>query len=543
MMRSLYTGVTGLTNHQTRMDVLSNNIANVNTIGFKGSRTVFSDTLSQTMQGASGPSTNLAGTNAKQIGLGMKVSAIDIMFTPTSFQTTNKTTDLAISDNGFFIVRDGAQQFYTRAGNFDFDKQGNMFQTGSGLRVMGWNADANGNVNTASPIRAIVIPTAASMPAKVTTYIDHLGQLPADYNMGRTTTGTAEAFDSLGVLHEVYYKYTKIDDNTWMASSTVTGAETTPAVTGNIKVVQFDPNGMFSSVADATPAGTVAGPPYVISGCFSAPIDLDAHAQTATTIETAITFLDQKGAAQALGVKATCTTGYDGTNDAVWKLEFYENSKMVGSQTYTSTGSTALPVVTLSDGSSYTFDPATTVNLPPGVATATAMNEVPPTVAGTNNPLIFQPTGNAGLMTINQNYNELRQYAGEDTFKLDSDGYAAGVLTGQRVDDKGVIYGTFSNGEQMALGQLATAIFVNQAGLERSGNTTFRESNNSGAPQIGTAGSGGRGVMQAGVLEMSNVDLGEEFTNMIVTQRGFQANSRTITTSDEMLQELMSLKR
>ncbi len=555
MMRSLYTGVSGLSNHQTRMDVLSNNIANVNTIGYKGSRTVFADTLSQTMQGASGPSANLGGTNAKQIGLGMKVSAIDIMFTPTSFQTTNKVTDLAINNNGFFIVRDGAQQFYTRAGNFDFDKEGNMVQTGSGLKVVGWQADANGNINTATPIAPIVIPTAASMPAKPSTTIVNTGQIQADLPMGGAVVNSDKVYDSLGNAHVGTSTYTKIANNTWLVYTSVTDA-VTGSVTGNVKQVTFDNNGVFSSVEDVTAAGSLVagGPPYVITGVFGGAypnnaLNLNSQGKTTDTpVTSAINFVDQNGVTRAIGVKATCTTSYDGTKDAVWKVEFLENGKAVGSTTYNSVGSFALPTITLTDGSTYSFDAASVVDIRAGGNGALANNgngvsTWPPTPLGTNNPLVFQPLGGAALVSVNQTYDTLRQYSGDSTLLVDADGYAAGVLNDKSVDDKGVIIGLFSNGERLALGQLATAIFVNQAGLERAGNTTFRESNNSGTPQIGTAGTGGRGTMQAGVLEMANVDLAEEFTNMIVTQRGFQANSRTITTSDEMLQELMSLKR
>ena len=146
-------------------------------------------------------------------------------------------------------------------------------------------------------------------------------------------------------------------------------------------------------------------------------------------------------------------------------------------------------------------------------------------------------------MNLNQTFNALAQSAVDHDVRTDADGYAAGTLMSKSIDDKGNVVGFFSNDQRLTLAQLSTAIFNNQAGLERMGSTMFRESNNSGAAQIGTAGTAGRGTMQAGVLEMSNVDLAEEFTNMIVTQRGYQSNSRVITTSDEMLQELMSLKR
>ncbi|MDR2006148.1 MAG: flagellar hook-basal body complex protein [Acidaminococcales bacterium] len=202
MMRALYTRVSGLANHQTRMDVLSNNIANVNTIGFKSSRTIFQDMLSQTVQGATAPRGNVGGVNAKQIGLGVKTSSIDILFTASSFQTTNVNTDLAINNDGFFIVNNGNQSYYTRAGNFYFDAEGN-FITSEGLHVMGWNAKDDGSIDAdPNKLKALRISITDTMPPKVTTTVSFSGNLMADAELGVTTSSSKPVYAAEGYAHQ-----------------------------------------------------------------------------------------------------------------------------------------------------------------------------------------------------------------------------------------------------------------------------------------------------------------------------------------------------
>ena len=549
MMRSLYTGVSGLSNHQTRMDVLSNNIANVNTIGFKGSRTIFSDALSQTMQGATSPQgENRGGINAKQIGLGVKTSSIDILFTKTSFQTTNVNTDLAINNNGFFIVNEGSQSYYTRAGNFYFDRDGN-FLTNEGLYVQGWMADGAGTVNTAQDPTSIKIPVTATMPPRVTTYLASSGNLNAKAELGEANSVSKDVYDAQGYDHKVFTMYTKIADNKWLAYSSVSGTDGSSPVTGNAKVLEFDPNGKFVSatdidttwIAQANVAGVVSG-----GNLFENAINLDNRAAAGATAETSIMFMDNDDVVRSLKVLATCTTGETSAgNDAEWRIDIIENKKVIGSSTYSGAGN--LPgTVTLSDNTEIDLSGYSVGHN--GAATVldgTDYTDV--AFASGNSPLSFMPDQSAGPIAglqVNNTYDTFTQYAGGFNILIpEQDGYAAGDLEEKTIDASGMIVGKYSNGQTLNLAQLAMAIFNNQQGLERVGSTLFAKSNNSGDPNIGTAGTGGRGTMQAGALEMSNVDLAEEFTNMIVTQRGYQSNSRIITTSDELLQELMNLKR
>jgi flagellar hook protein FlgE len=409
MMRSMFSGVAGLRNHQIRMDVIGNNIANVNTIGFKGSRVNFQDILSQTIQGASAPQGNRGGTNPMQVGLGVAIASIDTIFTDGSTQTTGKQTDLALQGQGFFVINDGAKSYYTRAGNFDFDTAGNYIVPGTGLKVQGWMANAAGVVNTNGPTGNIVVPVGTSMAASATTTMDFTKNLNAEAAAGTTFQNSVKIYDSLGTDHLINVVFTKAAlpaVNTWDWSATTTDASIVglPAV----GTVVFNPNGSFNTQ--------------------------------------------------------------------------------------------------------------------------------------TGGPLNLTATG-ANALAIAVNFGSMTQYAGESTVTGTGNGYTSGALENVVIDTSGVLTGKYSNGRSQALAQVSLATFNNPGGLIKAAENMYEESNNSGNAQVGTAASGGRGKIAPGTLEMSNVDLSAEFTNMIVTQRGFQANSKIITTSDEMLQDLVNLKR
>lgn len=534
MMRSLYTGVSGLTNHQVRMDVLSNNIANVNTIGYKANRTVFADTLSQSMAGAAPPTGNRGGVNPMQIGLGVQTAAIDVLFTQGSHQTTNKYTDVAINGNGFFVVSDGLQQYYTRAGNFGFDLDGNLTMNGSTLKVQGWMADANFNINSAAPVSDIVIPSTMSVASVISTTADYFGNLKANDEISKRYSSSVNLVDSLGVEHDGRTTYTKIDDLTWIAHTTVAGA--TGAVTDDLRLITFDSNGNFQSSQSIT-GETVRAP----GGAFTAAelnLDLDFTAPTiGTKLEQGVVFRESAGGeVHVLGVRSTCTNNAPPT----WQVEILENGNVLTTQSYTAPGN--LPTVTLSNGSTYNFAAGSITA--GGTNTVTTTMDQAGLTLGSSNTISFNPGGGAtNPQTVTLDFSKLTQYGTAGDLKATTDGYRAGTMKSQSIDQAGVIVGHFDNGKNFNLGQIAMASFQNQEGLEKVGGTLFRETNNSGTPNIGEAGTSNRGSLSPGKLEMANVDLSEEFTNMIVTQRGFQSNSRVITTSDEMLQELIGLKR
>jgi flagellar hook protein FlgE len=411
----MFSAVTGLKNFQTKMDVIGNNIANVNTVGYKKSRVTFQDTLSQTMRGAASPQGNRGGTNPMQVGLGMNIATIDTIHSPSSFESTGYATDLAIDGDGFFIVSDGLNRYYTRAGNFTFDELGNFVNSSNGLKVVGWQDSQTYTVpSDKSPqnLNTIIIKKGMMMEAKATGAVSFAKNLNSETDSGESYVLPFKIYDSLGQAHNLKIAFTKsATDNQWNYSITSDDTALTIDTTSNSGTLQFTTEGA---------------------------LDLS--------------------------------------------------------------GST--------------------------------VNAVNITVNGANS-ISFTP-----------DFNELTQYASDTTVDMDSqDGYSAGSLLSISIDTNGVISGVFDNGQSRELAQIALANFTNPGGLIKAGNNLYQYSNNSGEPQIGTAGTSGRGTVSPGNLEMSNVDLSEEFTQMIITQRGFQANSRIITTSDEMLQELVNLKR
>ena len=463
MMRSLYAGVSGMQNHQTRLDVIGNNVANVNTTGFKRGRVNFQDMISQQMSAAASPTTEVGGVNPKEVGLGVTVAAIDTVFTQGNLQTTGVSTDVAIQGNGFFILKNGEESFYTRAGAFSLDSEGTLVNPANGLRVQGWMAEEiNGQMvlQTAGSTEDLIIPVGSKDPAKATENVNFAcnlnkntpeileGASPEDIAKGTWST-EQKIYDSFGNEHMLNVSFTRVvgNPNQWQATVTVdpdmadesqtrVGLGTTDGQ-GNTFLVNFDNNGSLLSVTDS--AGNLTNPEGQI------------------VLQTSFNVI--------------------GAN---------------------------------------------------------------PDEAG--NPT--RQTLNINLGTIGSQKNTITQSASSSSTKAYyQDGYTMGYLDNFKIDSSGIITGVYSNGTNRTIGQIALATFANQGGLEKAGDNTYVESNNSGMANIGTSGIAGKGSMLAGALEMSNVDLTEQFTDMIVTQRGFQASSKTITTADTLLETVMNLKR
>lgn len=518
MMRSLFSGVSGLKNHQTRMDVIGNNIANVNTTGFKGSRVTFQDILSQNIAGAASAQGNKGGTNPKQIGLGMGMASVDTNFGDGSLQSTGKNTDLALSGNGFFILGDGANKIYTRSGAFEFDADGNYTVPGSGMLVQGWMADALGNINANGDTTGITIPKGQTMAASATTKAGYSKNLSAEATVKTTTKVVStevtktltrawvDGADEEGtktLADGTIQTITKVDDGT--------GAGTFNAVITRVST---------SSATTKTP-WVAADTEGVVTG---APIDgdetINGNLWTTSSVTTTTTKI-----AEATSVIAPVTV-YDSEGVA---------HKITG--TFTKSGD-----------NEWTFSPGTKTDtgydILPGTGEYTIkFNSDGTYLNATGTPVQFSPT-QANGMSIAIDFSSLTQYSGDSTATLtERDGYAAGDLESVSIDSSGIITGKFSNGLTKSLAQVAIATFNNPAGLTKLGTNTYAESNNSGIVQISTSGNGGAGTITPSNLEMSNVDLSEEFSNMIITQRGFQANSKIITVSDEMLETLANLKR
>ena len=463
MMRSLYSGVSGLQNHQTRMDVIGNNISNVNTNGFKRGRVNFQDMISQQMSGAAKPTDELGGVNPKEVGLGMTIASIDNVFTQGNLQSTGVSTDLAIQGNGFFLLKSGGESFYTRNGAFGLDRDGTLVNPANGMRVQGWMAEeVNGQmlVSTAASPEDLIIPVGSKDPAKETTNVNFACNLnkntpeimegaSAD-DIYKGTWGTEQKiYDSFGNEHMLSVSFRRVpgNPNQWEAT------------------VQIDPDN-----ADYTQTRVGLG----------------------TTDGMGNTFLvnfDNYGALASI-------------SDSAGNLSNTEGQIVI--------------------------------------QTSFAVAESNPDAEG--NP--YRQTLNINLGTIGSFKDTITQSASKSTTKaFYQDGYTMGYLDNFKIDSSGIITGVYSNGTNRTIGQIALASFANDRGLEKAGDNTYVESNNSGMARIGESGVAGKGTLMAGALEMSNVDLSEQMTDMIVTQRGFQSNAKTIQTADTLLETVLSLKR
>lgn len=452
MMMSLYSGVSGLRAQQSKLDVIGNNIANVNTIGYKGQTVNFCDLLSQTISGASGPSSEsgLAGTNPKQIGLGVSVGAITTVMDNGSTQSTGNSNDLSIGGSGFFIVQGGSAGEYqfTRAGNFGVDKLGNL--TVNGLKVCGWQAydeQADGTYvfDTQKSVEPINLFSDSENGNKkliapaATTFANLTGNLdPAEdaQGTGLSTIGTVTdtdatttmtVFDALGNSYDIQVKFTKCYVDTTDADNPIT-----------------------SWYWEATSSSS----------------DLSVAA-----------------------------SGY---------IEFDKNGDII-----------------TTDPTNFNTTPSITLT-PTGSSAGTSPFSI---TLDLTNISTYTSTANNSSVTVSN-----------------IDGYESGELQDFTIGSDGVITGIYSNGQKQPLGMIALANFANPAGLQKIGSNVYIATANSGDFTGGVqAGTGGTGTLTSGTLEMSNVDLAEQFSEMMITQRAYQANSKIISTADEMLQTLISM--
>ena len=485
MMRSLYSGVSGLKNHQTRMDVVGNNISNVNTTGFKSSRVTFSDTLSQTLSGASAPTENRGGTNPKQIGLGSATSAIDTLFTDGSVQSTGVNTDLCLSGNGLFIVKDGNLSYYTRNGNFKFDKEG-YYVNSDGLKVQGWSATTPGDaINTNGQPSEICIPAGKTMAASATKVATFSKNLDAAEPMIKSMSVT-------------YVDGTTAD---------VPAGTTTAVEVGK----NFDAGAGAKQVASITLKMTDGTTTTETSGAFKL-----NNSKPKTTIAT---IYDSLGNAHNVTIYMT-KTEVSSQNGNKWTISL--DPAGTGKQT-----------ITESDGTT------TTVNM---TDLELQFNVNGGLTKGSGSAKLNLTNGAGDNQSVNLTFDDVTQYAGSSTAFATTDGNAAGTLKSVSIDSSGVITGTYTNGLNVQEAQVAIAQFNNASGLTKTGNSLYTESNNSGTPNIGTISDLGCTVTPSS-LEMSNVDMASELTDMIVTQRGYQSNSKIITVSDELLETLINMKR
>lgn len=578
MMRSMYSGVAGLKTHQTKMDVIGNNIANVNTVAYKSQSVTFNEIFYQTTSTASGPNaaTGTGGVNAKQVGLGVKTGAISTAITTSgSAETTNKPFDMSITGESFFVVSDGNNTYFTRDGSFMVDAAGNLVMSSTGYNVMGWQVDPTTGDIKQDTVSALRIMSAANMtyPPEATEAAYISGIIDKNSTEVKSPDGkimNLNFYDSLG------YKYT--------AKLTVKATQNDGQYTCEL-VALLDENGV--DVTEKT--GATLGQRIEVD--YAAPVEYNvvngykiAKGTNEYTISTnddaksvvikdgsisTTTILDAEGNAYAdnsdelwqFAAEAMGMTGEDAgkmlknlrasVDDGAGKVETLEvgtNLYKVIDSGFVDNADPTPDNIKMNVIGEF-IDGAVTVEYSTTDGSFIGVNGS--TTNGTTQLTFGADATNFKTITVDFSASSNVNNEGTSTISAyngDQEGYKAGRklgnMTGVSVQNNGMIYATYDNGQSKLLGQIAGASFANASGLSKEGDNLYAATQNSGEfDGIGVDFTADGGYITTGVLEMSNVDLSAEFTSMITTQRGFQANSRVITVSDTMLEELTNLKR
>lgn len=563
MMRSMYSAVSGLKTHQTKMDVIGNNIANVNTVAFKSSSVTFQDILYQTTSNASGANvaTGLGGVNAKQIGLGVTTAATNLSITsPGAAETTGNPFDIRLSDSNstnFFIVNNGSENLFTRAGSFYVDGAGNLCMTSTGYTVMGWQVDPTTGAikkDTVSPLHVMAAENLTSAPEPTTnaTCSGIIDKNDTDVVSDEGMVMNLNFYDKLGYAYTAKFSVKKVDDNgnftvalkeildsnsnAIFSESTATNAQLA-AIFGSptSTTTQYQVNNGYQvvgntiSISDGAGGWTALTPVAGQEGYYTYPDPANPTANITVTYADifagfSVDMLDRMNFVDAAGNPA---------------------AKAAGTITTDANGNPVLEVVNNTVSTNLLFSPEDGTYV--GIGSAGVDNAI----LNLATSGLF-PNGNFENIDIDFSKTQNTNNGGKSTAGIDSGdtdgttgkGKKLGALIGLSVSNNGEIYGTYDNGNTELLCQIAVAQFANASGLEKVGDNCYSTTLNSGEfDGIGVDITADGSKMTSGELEMSNVDLSTEFTQMITTQRGFQANSRIITTSDTLLEELVNLKR
>ena len=555
MMRSMYSAVSGLKTHQTRMDVIGNNIANVNTVAFKSSSVTFSDILYQTTSNASGANatTGTGGVNAKQIGLGTTAAATKVSITSAgASETTGNPFDIRLTDKNstnFFIVNNGSENVFTRSGSFYVDGSGNLCMSSTGYTVMGWQVDeTTGEIrkDTVSALRIMQEKNLTSAPEATTqaTIAGVLDGNDADVKSDAGKVMNLNFYDNLG------YQYTAKFAIKATAKDGEYTVELTSILDSNNKNITegFTQAQMKEIFGNTDTETTIASYSTTLPNC--------GYTYDTTTGELKT---DPAGTVVKINDDGTLNDNSGKTIKDVFgvsdgNLKNIQNSKVAGNTDYVfkDVQTTVNGVVTHSrqivkksatNLLKFNTEDGKFISIGGGTDKSVELNL---------NNANLNKNGNFQNITVDfsqcLNYNKSgKSTIGADAGAVDGTtgkGRKLGAMTGIFIDTNGRIYGTYDNGNTELLGQIAVAQFSNASGLEKVGESCYRTTLNSGEfDGIGVEISADGSSMTTGELEMSNVDLSSEFTSMIITQRGFQANSRVITTSDTLLEELVNLKR
>ena len=568
MMRSLYSGVAGLKTHQTRMDVIGNNIANVNTTAYKSSSMTFSELMSQTTQKASGANatTGVGGTNAKQIGLGVKAGAINTAITTQgSAQSTGNPFDIMITGDNFFVVSNGSENFFTRDGSFYVDGAGNLAMTSTGYNVMGWGVDeTTGNIKQ-DTVTALRIMSAANMtyPPEATTQANISGILDEndkDVTSANGKTVNLNFFDARGYSYTAKFTFKQSGEpNTNVYSMELTKLLDSTGAEIDISALDFGNRTQQKMETKVT-------------------LNTDAYMWDGKVLKTKDGTTEVANLADIFNQDGSLITPQDDAAaqkqqkalDAIAKAYGYEGSTDEFLNLYITSAADPKQQLTMQDLLGNMMADKTTDILPADGSTITMEGryfEGTTVVFNKNTGKLESVGGSTTNLGVNAAFSQLGGNFSDITIDLSectnydnkgtstigaTSGDLDGLGTGRRLGDMigvfiqkdGMIYASYDNGMTKLLGQIATAAFANASCLEKEGDNLYSATLNSGEfDGIGVDITAGGGYMSPGQLEMSNVDLSSEFTEMITTQRGFQANSRIITVSDTLLEELTNLKR
>lgn len=568
MLRSLISGLSGIRTHQTALDVIGNNIANINTPSYKASRASFSDALSLTLKGGTPPTETRGGLNPYQIGRGSTVDSIDTIFTQGSLETTGNPTDLTIAGEGFFVMRHGQEYLYTRDGSFAVDATGTLVDPNTGYAVQGRMADPAGNIMSSTPITDIVLPIESLFPARATSTAALTGNLDANAATGKVpfigdtanasfsgnlnATGTTAVptsynkhiviYDYLGNAHDVTMNFTKsvdsssgpppvLDEWTWTASD----ASGAVAGTGTIT---FKADGSF----DNSTGNSITCTAWGTGGVSDINIDVDFSQMTQTNAPFS-PMLSYPVEDETYQTSMLVYDSLGGTHNVIIN---FEKDPLTANTWRWSIGVSGNDEAYINDPAGPAYSQELVFNEDGTVktgATANLVVEGPSGIVDGTTTLTNLENG-ANPIRIALDLSDLVQFSGAFTpVPSTRDGHGVGSLDNITFDDTGTLIGTFTNGNSQKLAQIVLADFHNPAGLVKVGGSMYSVSMNSGAAVIGTAGAGIRASIISNAVEGSNVDLANEFTKMIIAQRGFEANSRVVTTSDAILGELINLKR
>jgi len=528
MMGSMMSGISGLRNHQTAMDVVGNNIANVNTAGFKASRILFSQVFSNTMANATAPNTQTGtgGTNPMQIGMGAGVSSIDMLYTEGNIERTDNPLDVSIDGNGLFITKatDSSSYTFTRAGAFGVDKNGNLI-TASGAKVCGWqrllpsdDITEQEKFATTMDVQPINIyrdeynGNKQILEPQPTTAIVLSGNLNANTLKGEEVGVPLTLYDNYGNEIEATMKFIKeenvADSNSLFIGSKAADPDNVELDTDGVLPILYNFDGQEVGWIDALAAARAKDEGlYVVEGLGGT--------------------YEMVKADDPSGLKVIDKVSEYISNK--WTYEFTVNGETLKDKNGVDITGTA----------TFTNSPGTGYGKLKELRDA-AGNLIEDFKLDFIAKYDASPDNDT---QISFDFSSVTQYTAKDSvYVYDSDGYTTGTLQEYSIGSDGIITGIYSNGKQKPLGVIALASFENYAALKSAGDSSYVETANSGEFRAVVPGDSA-GSLTANTLEMSNVDLSTEFTNMIIYQRGFQANSRGITTADEMLQELVNLKR